>query len=94
MAKSIEKVTDGSGTISLSAESTTESNTCLIVFFVLNYSNMEKVLDCSLKNVVILFRAVGFGEYVSLADGESFQILRCGVAVMGNTSIEARGETC
>ena len=37
--------------------------------------------DSDLENVIKLYRAVGFGEYVSLADGEPFQILRGGVAV-------------
>ena len=37
--------------------------------------------DGNLESVYKLYRAVGFGEYVSLADGEEFQILQGGVAV-------------
>ena len=37
--------------------------------------------DGNIDNIVKLYRAVGFSEYVSLVDGELFQILRGGVAV-------------
>ena len=37
--------------------------------------------DSDFENIVLLYRAVGFGEYAMLADGEQFQILRGGVAV-------------
>ena len=37
--------------------------------------------DSDLKNTYRLYRAVGFGEYASLTDGEHFQILQGGVGV-------------
>ena len=37
--------------------------------------------DSIFVNVIKLYRAVGFGEYASLTDGEQFQILLGGVGV-------------